>query len=132
LAALGGLEAFGKSKPSATTTPPAPITAPPSADIEREFLRSLQTPPKPTAKAPSKAAEEPPALGIVGQIEEALQKWLTGRPDMLPRNIHVRSAPDGSLRVQVDGRFYHGIDEVPDPAVRELLQAVIKDWESKI
>ncbi len=68
-------------------------------------------------------------MGIAGQIEKVLQQKLLSRSDMFTRSIHVGTAPDGSLRVEVDGRFYPGIDQVTEPAVRELLQAAVKEWE---
>lgn len=140
LKVLGDLTAFsqGKMAPRPASLR-APVTAPlfsvPASPVEEEFLSSLQlAPSKPAAKKKKKDAppEPPEILGIAGQIEKSLQRRLEGQPDMLARNIHVGSAPDGSLRVEADGVFYPGIDQVPDPAVREILQSAVKDWEARI
>ncbi len=128
--------------------PSAPPPASPS--VEEEFLRSLLAPqPQPEKPkqgfggflrldrkkkedAPVLAPEPPEAMGIAGQIEQVLQRQLASRTDMLARGLHVSAAPDGSLRVEVDSQFYNGIDETPDPAVREVLRAAVKAWEASI
>lgn len=71
------------------------------------------------------------AAGIAEQIEELLQFRLGQTPIFQQRSIHVRPNFDGSLRIQVDGRFYEHVDEVVDVDVREFLQGVIREWEAR-
>lgn len=150
LAWLGQFAGQPVSAPSPSASPPRPAAPPPTAQpplpapAEDEFLRSLRTPApapappkmlfgrKQAAGGPAKADESPAAFGIAGQIEKALQKRLERTPDMLTRHIHVSAAPDGSLRVEVDGRFYPGINDVPDSAVRAVLQSAVQDWEASV
>lgn len=69
--------------------------------------------------------------GIADQIEELLQFRLGQTPIFQRRSIHVRPNFDGSLRIQVDGRFYEHVDDVVDVDVREFLQGVIREWEAR-
>lgn len=118
----------------AIVPPPAQPAAPaPPPQVEEQFLRSLQAPPpRPAAKTAPRPAPADTGPGIAGQIEQVLQQRLERTPNPPARELHVSTAADGSLRVEVNGKFYPGIDAVPDPAVREFLQATIKEWEAQI
>lgn len=70
-------------------------------------------------------------LGIADQIEELLQYRLMQTPIFQHRSIHVRPTHDGSLRIEVDGRYYDVVEAVIDPDVREFLQRVIREWEAR-
>lgn len=69
--------------------------------------------------------------GIAGQIEELLQFRLSHSPVFQHRSIHVRSNPNGSLRIEVDGRNYNHVDDVIDPDVRDFIRATIREWEAR-
>lgn len=128
---LSSLEQFAAGP--ALVTPSAQPAAPASPpQVEEQFLRSLQTPPKPAAQAAPRPRPADTGPGIAGQIEQVLQQRLERTPNPPAREIHVSTAADGSLRVEVNGKFYPGLDAVPDPAVREFLQATIKEWEAQI
>ncbi|MCB9438163.1 MAG: hypothetical protein H6673_14395 [Anaerolineales bacterium] len=71
------------------------------------------------------------SLGIADQIEELLQYRLMQTPIFQHRSIHVRANYDGSLRIEVDGRYYDVVEAVIDPDVREFLQRVIREWEAR-
>jgi hypothetical protein len=43
--------------------------------------------------------------------------------------VHVGTGPDGSLQIQVGMRYFSNADEVPDPAIRGLIKAAVKEWE---
>jgi len=68
---------------------------------------------------------------MADEIEELLQHRMTLTPDYALRSIHIRPAPDGGVRIEVDGQWYDGIGDVPDDAVRAFLQNVIQEWESR-
>jgi hypothetical protein len=68
---------------------------------------------------------------IADQIEEMLQRRLSQTPAFQHRSIHVRSNPDGTIRIVVDGRTYPHVDEVIDPDVRDFIQNVIREWEAR-
>jgi hypothetical protein len=69
--------------------------------------------------------------GVAEAVEEFLQFKLAADPKYMTRNIHIRQAHDGGLRIEVDGHYYTAIGDVVDPDVRELLLAVMKEWEAR-
>ena len=71
---------------------------------------------------------EPEPATFVDQIEALLQVRLSGDPNFMRRSIHIHQAPEG-LWIEVDGRYYQGVDEVADPEVRALIQSVVREWE---
>ena len=69
--------------------------------------------------------------GVAEAVEEFLQFKLAADPKYMTRNIHIRQAHDGALRIEVDGHYYTGISDVVDPDMRDLLSAVMKEWEAR-
>ncbi len=137
LSMIGKLEAFAQGVAVPVPVPPKP--GEPQGVTEDEFLKQLAAPPvepKPlrmptlveSAQArPVKA--EPMPMGIAGQIDQVLQQQLVNNPSLLGRSIHLVTAKDGSLGVEVEGRLYKWPDEV-EPVVREAVQKAIRAWES--
>ena len=136
-----------------TPAPPAARPAPPPARSASPPARAAQPPAKPaaptaTGEMPSmspgsmlrqmtraamgqapEVAESQPALSIPDQIEALLQDRLAGSDTFSGREIHVRPAVGGGVRIEVDGQFFDGIGAVEDEAVRALLSGVVRDWE---
>ena len=77
-------------------------------------------------------SEPPPALSIAEEIEALLQEKLTTLPAFRERTIHVTSAPAGGVLIQVDERFYEGVDEIQEEDVRLLLQEVVAEWQKRL
>lgn len=137
LSVIGKLEAFAQGW--ATPVPAAPLSAEPSGVTEDEFLRQLVAPPvepkplrMPTLVESAQARHvkaEPMPMGIAGQVDQVLQRQLVDNPSLLGRSIHLVTAKDGSLGVEVEGRLLKWPDEV-EPIVREAVQKAIRTWES--
>jgi hypothetical protein len=70
-------------------------------------------------------------LSMADQIEDILQKLLAQRPAMADRSIHIRSAIDGGVRIEVDGHSYNGVADIGDDEARAVIQAAIQEWESR-
>ena len=68
---------------------------------------------------------------FVDQIEELLQYRRTLAPEFAGRSIHIRPAPDGGVRILVDGQTYETVDEVEETGVRQFLQDTIREWEAR-
>ncbi len=126
------------SKPPRQAPPsPAPTTPPPLSEADDELpslaLGSMfrqmrraamgQTPP-PT--------EPPPQLSIADEIEALLQEKLTALPAFQKRTIHVTASPSGGVLIQVDERFYEGVDEIEEDDVRLLLESVVAEWQKRL
>jgi hypothetical protein len=71
------------------------------------------------------------SLNLAEEIDQVLQMHVRASPAFDQRFIHVRSAPDGALRFQVDEGHYSSIDEIPDPQVQALIRSAIAEWESR-
>lgn len=74
-------------------------------------------------------AAQPQGIGAL--IEQFLQARLPAMPDFATRSIHIRPTPDHGIKIEVDGQFFDTIDEVSDPAVRDFLLQVMRDWENR-
>jgi hypothetical protein len=92
-----------------------------AAQFGRLAIGQSQTPKKP----------EPPPSGIANAVEEFLQFKLSNTPEYAARSIHIRPAPDHSVRIEVDGHYYEAIGDVVDPDVREFLFNLMREWEAR-
>jgi hypothetical protein len=129
-------------------SPPRSVAVePPLSDEEEAFLQRLregdlqvgQTPAREARpsitgflrrRRPQAAAEEAEAGGtFIDEIEAILQRMISTVPTPLGEGVHVRTGPDGGLQIQVGGRYFSRSDEVPDPAIRDLIKAAVKEWE---
>jgi hypothetical protein len=133
LAMMGELTAFaqGLGVPAQTRQP-----ATPAPD---EFLKQLNA--AASAPAPLKSYSlieslrtrtpkpAPTPIGIAGQVEQILQQQLADNPTLRGWSIHIVTAPDSSLQVQVEGQLLHWPDSVPDGPVRDAIQKAIRAWE---
>jgi hypothetical protein len=132
LEALSGLQRFAGTIPivkselrapltsSAASTPVAPV-----AIIEPSVAQALTQ----SSAGVSTAMRPAPPNSILDQIEKILQHNLMRYPEFADRKIHVGAAPDGSLLIEVDRKFYQHADEVPDLIVRGVIKASIQEWE---
>ncbi|MCZ7553992.1 MAG: hypothetical protein M5U05_15660 [Anaerolineales bacterium] len=84
------------------------------------------------AGAPSvqaKSGKEVPKT-IAEQIDEILQEKLP-QTEMRNRGIRLMELPGRGMVVMVDGKSYEGVSDVPDDAVRELIQSCVAEWENR-
>lgn len=130
-----------------TDRPQAAPVEPLSRDEEEAFLRRLREGDLQVSKTPAKEArpgimgfirrQKPQAAAegtgtggtFIDEIEEILQRMISTTPTPLGKEIHVRTGPDGGLQIEVDGQYFSRADEVPDPAIRDLIRAAVKQWE---
>ncbi|MBX3081271.1 MAG: hypothetical protein KF716_06520 [Anaerolineae bacterium] len=79
--------------------------------------------------APPPASDQP--AGIAASVEEYLQSRLLGSPEFAQRSIHIRPSLDHGIKIEVDNRYFDSIAEVDDPAVRDYLLTMMREWESR-
>ena len=121
----------------AAALPPLPTNAPPTPPAAGAAipgaLPKFRLPDEPiTAKRRGKTPSEPiPEINVAGAIEEYLQYKLRQTPEYAGRALHVRPAPDGGVRIQVDARFYEAVGDVDDPVIREFLTRTIQEWQDQ-
>lgn len=107
-------------------------------EVEQEEV----DPPAPeTARAPTVSASPQPADNggsqrsdspyfLINEIDELFQSVLETMPDA--PDASLTPAPDGSMRIRLDGRVYNDVSAVPDAKVQEALRTAVKRWESRV
>ncbi len=108
----------------------APPARPASQQVEPQPVSV-----SPTA-APVPASVEVPTgevdyakLSMVQQIDRVLQRNLSGHP-LQAKGIRVQESITGGVNFYIGLSRYEFIDEIPDPAIREVIQQAITDWEN--
>jgi hypothetical protein len=69
--------------------------------------------------------EEP--LSIAGQIDAILQEKLAQSPGT--PSVRLVEVPGRGVIVRVGLEAYDGVDQVPDPGIRQLIRAAVAEWE---
>ena len=81
------------------------------------------------AAVPAAAKAAPAAKSIVLQIEDILQDMIAGS-ELALRGVHLIEDPIKGVIVQVGLEYYEGIDSVPDPYIKGIIQSAVKEWEN--
>jgi hypothetical protein len=135
---LGLLEARLKSakqnRPPASPPPdkifPAPGAAP-DAPPSRPGPGQPSRPPAPArVKTPKGEQSAAASQSIVAQIDQVLQKRLSGTP-LAGRGIRLQEAPTGGAAVWIGLQRYDGIEAVPEPEVRDAIRQAVAEWEKR-
>lgn len=123
------------------TSPPSGTVPSAPPEVEAAFLASLQAQPaKPEPPQPQRrglfnrakpAPEETllPALNLAEQINTIAQTRLRYSPLATTTKLEITSDPSGGILINVNGAFYRGPDDIPQPEVKELIKASIQEWE---
>ena len=121
--------------PKRTTPPPPPMGPGGAMPGDMPSFKLDDTKVEPTskglfgrAKFDFAAVEE---LDLGARIEAYLQHKLNYTPEYTGRNIHVRTAPGGGVRIQVDDNFYDAVGDVADPEIRAFLAETIQEWQDR-
>jgi hypothetical protein len=131
------------SPPVSSSAPkPVPVSPPvsssaPLTPAEQAMFTNLVQPkvePVPArisfGRSPKKISEPATALSMVQQIDEILQLKLVNSP-LAGQGIKIQEAPGGGVMVMVGLKKYEGVGDVPDPAIKAVLQAAVAEWEKK-
>jgi hypothetical protein len=94
-------------------------------------LPVYNSPPVSKPATPERPAAPAETGGIADEIETYLQAKLLSNPSLFGRSIHVHSGLGGGVSIEVDGQHYEAVSDVSDPEVRQFLQNIIQEWESK-
>jgi hypothetical protein len=123
-------------KPPESSQPVSTPKPPPQA--EADLLTSLQQP-APLEQPPprgglfgrSRSGPEPtlPGLNLADEINKIVQTRLLTSPLAATTDLEITSNLSGGIRIRVNDQVYSGPDEIPDPEVRDLIKAAIKQWE---
>lgn len=121
--------------PTMNTAPPPPINADGAMPGDLPSFKMEDYEGEPVKKGRFGRAQveyqAAPELDIAGAIEAYLQHKIRHTPEYNGRNIHVHSAPDGGVRIEVDGQFYEAVSDVANPEDRAFLSATIQEWQDR-
>jgi hypothetical protein len=127
-----------ESEPNRTEPPLVPEPPP---EAQAAFLSSLDLvskEPEPTSgkgglfrRPPKPAPSETtiPALNLAEEINNIVQARLRYSPLAEGNRIEVMEDHSGGIRIRVNDAYFKTPEEIPDPEVKELIQASIKEWE---
>lgn len=104
-----------------------PVATPP---VAAEPAATAILPPNPPAPVVRIAPiEKPRSKTMVGQIDDVLQEML---PETVysGHNIHLGEEYTNGVVVWVGANKYIGIDAVPDPEIKALIQSAVRKWEA--
>ena len=74
--------------------------------------------------------EKQKGTSLVALIDEVLQAKILNSPN-INKMIRLEDGPLGEVIVCVGSQRYNGVNAVPDPEIREIIQEAIADWEKK-
>jgi hypothetical protein len=74
---------------------------------------------------------EDPKISIVEQIDAVLQKYLAAEPALAQRSIHLEQAPEGGLRILIDGRYFQRPGDIEEREIQLALKMALKEWEEE-
>lgn len=112
----------------AVASPAGPLAAPQTEpqeklDVGQSIVSFFQRGFRPRVSTPT-------GDSFIDQVEIILQKRLAALPTPLPQDVHVQSGANGLLEIQVGLSVYHSPEEVPNPAIRKLIQDAVAEWEN--
>jgi hypothetical protein len=123
---------------SSADTAEAGLVPKPPPEAEAAFLAALRAqPPQPEppqrrgllGRASSAPKPTLPALNLTDEINKIVQGRLLASPLAATTELEITSDPDGGIRIKVNGTIYSSPDDIPDPEVKDLIKASIKQWE---
>jgi len=103
--------------------------------VQAEASQVTATPTPPTKeKIPSIVADEDEGdsktkiLSVVEEVNEILQRKLTGSA-IAGKGIHLMENHNKEIRFWVGLNSYDDVEDIPDPEVRQIIDAAVKEWE---
>lgn len=124
-----GLLPAKSAKPAVPSQPNVPTPVPPkpapSAPPRVEAL-----PPAVTPAVPAAPVEVKKVGSIVQQINDVLQENLR-EAGLTNRGVSLMEDPRQGVIVNIGLQRFIGIEAVPDPEIKALIQAAVKEWEQR-
>lgn len=111
-----------------TARPSSPTTS--TSVIPQKIIQpsTTVTPEMTTPRVVERANSNPAFKSIVEQIDDILQVKLIASP-FNDRGIGLVEGPDGMVIVKDGNNRYDGVDAVPDPEIKALIQRAVAEWE---
>lgn len=123
---FGSEQAIPAENPPVVVPPPV-RSATPYSPPAQSGTAALQ--PAQAGKVKGKEEIVPAAArSIVMQIEDILQDMIAGT-ELETRGVHLMEDPIRGVVVQVGLENFEGIDAVPDPQIKGIIQSAVQTWE---
>jgi hypothetical protein len=106
-----------------TPAPSAPVTPPTSTNAEPESPADLNF-------DQVNSSDIDASSSIVDQVNNLLQQKLAESP-LKNKGVLLMELPNQGMVVMVGTDQYPNVDSVPDPEIKAIIQAAVKDWESQ-
>lgn len=100
--------------------PPPPPIQPVRVDLMNSLAKTLQ-PELPTQFS---------SKSIVAQVDQILQESLLGT-ELVKKGIRLVESKDQGMLIIVGLEQYNELEEVPNPAVREVIRSAVEEWERR-
>ncbi len=117
------------------------LASSPEDNLDHEtFLTQLRQSPPPASKKPSgllaSLQRQTPSnlldpLHLVDEIDDLVQQRLRERPELAQRHVRLTTGATGGLRIYVGQQAFDAVGDVPDSQIKALVQAAIREWESR-
>ena len=108
-----------QQKASSTPEPQTPIQ--PQSPVEDALV-------PPEIEAEEEGEPEVKMLSVVDEVNDILQKKLHGSP-LAGKGIHLMENHNKEIRFWVGLDSYNDVEEIPDPEVRHIIDASVREWE---
>ena len=127
--ALKAVLAFAEGWLPASPPTPVPPPARKSSVDEEAFLERLRRTNLFSETGPSRSSRAGPLIPAEA-INDLVQERLQERPELAAQPIRLSTESDGRLRIDVGLQSFESVGDIPESAVRSLIQDAIREWES--
>jgi len=93
------------------------------------IVQNVQTEGKKNVIAGQEVVPAPAPESIIEQIDKVLQVKLATSP-FKERGIQLTEGPGGIVIIKDGINRYEGVEAVPDPMIKTLIQQAVSDWEN--
>jgi hypothetical protein len=80
------------------------------------------------AHRPADMAGERQASAPAEMLQSIVRREMASDPAFAARSVDFGTAPDGSLRIWLDGQSYAGVDQIPDARLRDLIARAAEEF----
>ena len=71
-------------------------------------------------------------VDVINQIVQRRLAEVAPTDELSNHTIKLRSHPNGTMEIIVNGTNHKAVDDVPDPAIRALIQQAVEEWQQLV
>lgn len=99
---------------------------------QNRFLETLEKEAEAVKQAKTKAKQVQSTQTpehIVAQIDKVLQKHVQQEPSLSDHSIHLISAANGGVQIDVNGTRYNKPKDIENRVIQKVIKQALKEWE---